>query len=140
MEPRDPDQLMNRFVDAVFDVAISDDAKAEIVINLAKTWGLDDGLLKRTLQKRFDPETADHAYFHWRPSPRYDLGAWVRVVDGAPQALGRRGRVTQIENPRRLGVRGMARSFFYTVTFEDAPDPWGFHEEQLESTDPPRGR
>jgi len=140
MNARDPEQLLNHYVDMVFDVAISDDAKTEIVINLAKAAGLDDQPLKRVLQRRFDQAAADHPYFHWKPQPRFPLGEWVRIVDGAPQALGRRGRVTQIENPRRLGVRGMAREFFYTVTFEDAPDPWGFREEQLEQTEPPSAR
>lgn len=140
MNVRDPEQLLNHYIDVVFDVAIPDDAKAEIVINLAKAAGLDDQPLQRVLQRRFDPSAADHPYFHWRPLPRFELGSWVRVVDGAPQAVGRRGRVTEFENPRRLGVRGMSREFFYTVTFEDSPDPWGFKEMQLEKVDPPAPR
>lgn len=132
MDAPNPTQLLSRFIEAVLDVAISDEAKAEVVINLAKAWGIDDLPLKQELHRRVGPEAADHPYFHWLPRPRFPVGTPVRVVSGAPQALGRRGRVTALEDPRRHGVRGMARGFFYTIVLDDAPDPWGFREEQLE--------
>jgi hypothetical protein len=131
-----PEQLIVRFVDAVRDVVISTEDKAEVVINLAKASGIDDMLLKQVLQRELGPEASDHPYFHWQPRARFDVGAWVRVVDGAPQALGRRGRVSGVENPRKHGVRGMSRGFFFTVVLEDSPDPWGFREEQLEPSEP----
>lgn len=129
-----PEVLLGRFIDAVRDVVAADDQKAEVVINLAKSFGLDDHLLRRELLRAFGPEAADHPYFHWQPRARYHVGTPVRVVDGAPQALGRRGRVTAVENPRAFGVRGMAKGFFYTVVLEGSFDPWGFREEQLEET------
>lgn len=133
-----PETLLGRFIDAVRDVVAADEQKAEIVINLAKGFGLDDVLLRRELQRAFGAEAADHPYFHWQPRARYDVGAWIRVVDGAPQALGRKGRITAVENPRSHGVRGMAKGFFYTVVLEGSLDPWGFREEQLEETRGPR--
>lgn len=133
-----PEGLLRRFLDAVRDVAMGDEQKAEVVINLAKSFGLDDVLVRQQLLRAFGPEAADHPYFHWQPRARFGVGAWVRVVDGAPQALGRRGRITLVQNPRSFGVRGMAKGFFYTVSLEGSPDPWGFREEQLEPTDAPR--
>ncbi len=129
----DPQTLLKRFADSVWDVAISDENKAEIVINLGKMWNIDDQALKKTLFARIGPDAAEHPYFFWQPRPDYNIGQTVRVIDGAPAALGQTGRVTAIDSPKRLGVRGMARSFFYTVVLDSSPDPWGFREEQLES-------
>jgi hypothetical protein len=131
-------QLLERFCDAVDDVTANDEAKAEVVINLARAWGLDDVPIQRVIQRRLGAEAADHPYFHWQPRARYEVGAWIRVVDGAPQVLGKRGQITSIEHPKRLGVRGMARGFFYNVAMEGSPDPWGFREEQLEQVAPPK--
>lgn len=115
------------------DVEIPHDAKAEVVINLAKAWGIGDGLIRQELSRRFGPDAADHAYFHWTPRPRFPVGTSVRVVAGAPQVLGQSGRVTALDDPKMQGVRGMGRGFYYTVVFHDAPDAWGFQEEQLEA-------
>lgn len=132
MSQTDPSELLNRFIDCVTDIEVSVENKAEAVINLAKAWDLDDEPLRHALQKRMGPEAVDHPYFHWRPRPRFMVGDGVRVVDGAPQALGRKGRVTAIDDPRRLGARGMSRAHFFTVVLDDSPEPWGFREEQLE--------
>ena len=127
-----PSQLLERFLEAVYDVPISDDSKAEVVINLAKMWGLDDLALKQALAEKIGSEAADHPYFHWSPRPRFSVGDGVRVIDGAPQALGHSGRVTAIDSPKQYGVRGMSRGYFFTVVLDDQPGPWGFREEQLE--------
>ena len=133
MPQNDPQDLLKKFCECVWDVAIADDEKAEIVINLAKAWSIDDHAIKQALFSRIGPDAAEHPYFHWQPRPRYHVGETVRVIDGAPQALGQSGRVTAIDSPKRLGVRGMARNFFYTVVLDMSPEPWGFREEQLES-------
>lgn len=133
-----PEALLGRFIDAVRDVPMGEEQRAEVVINLAKSYGIDDVLIRQALQRSFGAEAADHPYFYWQPRARYGVGAWIRVVDGAAQALGRKGRITVIENPRRHGVRGMAKGFFYTVVLEGGADAWGFREEQLEETSAPR--
>lgn len=132
MRPPDPHMLLGRFLDAVEEVEIPVESKAEVVINLGKMWGLDDLLLRQELGRRLGPEAADHPYFHWEPRPRFFVGSTVRVVSGAPQALGRIGRVTAVEDPRRHGVRGMGKGFFYTVVLDGRAEEWGFREEQLE--------
>lgn len=132
-----PDALLGRFLDAVRDVVMSEEHKAEVVINLAKAWGLDDVPLRQALARAFGPEGAEHPYFYWQPRARFDVGSWIRVVDGAPQALGRKGRIKLVEHPKRHGVRGMAKGFFYTVVLEGSVDTWGFREEQLEESRAP---
>lgn len=131
---QDPQALLKVFLDAVVEVTCDVDDKAEVVINLAKRWALDDDTIKAALRERLGDKAADHPYFHWNPRPQFSVGDGVRVIDGAPQALGHKGRVTAIDTPRRLGARGMARSFFYTVVLDSSRDPWGFTEEQLEQT------
>lgn len=133
-----PEALLARFIEAVRDVLMGEEQRAEVVINLAKSYGLDDVLLRQALLRSFGPEAADHPYFHWQPRARYAVGTWIRVVDGAAQALGKKGRITALDNPRRHGVRGMAKGFFYTVVLEGSPDAWGFREEQLEDSSSPR--
>lgn len=135
MADKDPKALLKNYCDCVWDVDITDDAKAEIVINLAKSSSIDDHVIKQTLFTRIGPDAAEHPYFHWQPRPRYHVGETIRIIDGAPQALGQTGRVTAVDSPKRLGVRGMARSFFYTVVLDMSPEPWGFREEQMESFD-----
>lgn len=128
----DVDTLLAKFVAAVRDVGISVDAKAEVVINLAKAWGIDDGALRQRLVLAFGPDAGEHAYFYWQPRPRLAVGQRVRVVDGAPQALGRYGMVRAIEDPRRHGVVGMSKGYFVTIVLDGEQDPWGFREDQLE--------
>ncbi|MCP4503579.1 MAG: hypothetical protein GY822_26910 [Deltaproteobacteria bacterium] len=128
----DTDALLKTFVECVKGVTMDVDDKAEVVINLAKAWALDDKTIQHALRERLGDKAADHPYFYWKPSPVFSVGAGVRVIDGAPQAQGQRGRVTAIDTPRRLGARGMSRSFFYTVVLDQSAEPWGFKEEQLE--------
>jgi hypothetical protein len=130
--PRDPQTLLATYLDAVADVEIVTEHKVEIVINLAKSAGLADAPLKAALRQRLGDEALEHPYFYWQPRPRWVVGASVRVIDGAPMALGKTGRVEGIEDPRRHGVRGMTRSHVFTVILDDDGERWGFSEEQLE--------
>ena len=130
--PRDPARLLATYLDAVGDVEIVTEHKVEIVINLAKAAGLADELLKGALRQRFGEEALEHAYFYWQPRPRWSVGASVRVIDGAPMALGKTGRIEGVEDPRRHGVRGMTRGHVFTVILDDDGERWGFREDQLE--------
>lgn len=127
-----PDELLSRFLDAVAEVSVDAEHKAEVVINLGKRWGLADEVIKRGLAQRFGDEATEHAYFYWQPRARWGVGTVVRVVDGAPQALGKTGRVQAVDDPRRHGVRGMTRGHFFTVILDDDGESWGFREDQLE--------
>lgn len=129
----DPARILDGFIDAVLDVDIAPEHKAEVVINLAKAAGLADGLIKQGLSRRLGEEALEHPYFFWQPRPRFGAGASVRVIDGAPMVLGKSGRVEAIEDPRVHGVRGMTRSHVYTVILDDDGERWGFREEQLEA-------
>ena len=132
---RSPPELFDIFFDSVEETQVPVEAKAEIVINLAKSFGLADPVIRDKLRARLGIAAADHPYFHWRPRPRFLVGSRVRVIDGAPQVLGHVGEVQSIEDPRRLGVRGMSKAHAYSVVFDDQASPWGFREEQLESFD-----
>lgn len=137
MRQTGPTELLESFLSAVVDVAgMSAEQKAEVVINLAKPAGVDDATLRDALLRGLGPDAVEHPYFYWTPRPRFSPGEAVRVVVGAPQALGRRGRVAAVEDVRRYGVRGMARATTYTVLLEGFADPWGFREDQLEGAAP----
>jgi hypothetical protein len=131
--PRDPQALLATYLDAVADVEIVTEHKVEVVINLAKAAGLSDPLLKAGLRQRLGEEALEHPYFYWQPRPRWHVGASVRVIDGAPMALGKTGRIEGIDDPRRHGVRGMTKGYVFTVILDDDGERWGFHEDQLES-------
>lgn len=133
--PPDPRTLLAGYLDAVAEVEIATEHKVEIVINLAKAAGLADAVLKRGLQQRFGEEALEHPYFFWQPRPRWSVGASVRVIDGAPMALGKTGRIESIDDPRRHGVRGMTKGHAFTVILDDDGERWGFAEEQLEALD-----
>ena len=125
-------QIVGRFIEAVEDVMIPDDAKAEIVINLAKGWGVPDAPLRQSLRRAFGETGADHPYFFWTPSPRYTVGQRVRIVDGAPQVLGHTGAIVEVTNPKKYGARGMSKGHYYSVVLDGGREPWGFQEQQLE--------
>lgn len=133
-----PIELLRTYLDAVAEVDCSVEAKAEVVINLAKRAQIADAPLKQALAARLGSEAAEHPYFFWRPSPRFGVGETVRVVDGAPQILGKIGRITEVEDLRSHGARGMTLAQNVTVVFAESPDPWGFREEQLEPWQQPR--
>ena len=124
--------LVGKFIDAVKDVSISIEAKAEIVINLATAWGVDDPLIREALRQALGDEAAEHPYFFWRPAPKWAVGQRVRVVDGAPQVVGHTGAITAVDDAKRYGVRGMSRLQSYSVVLDGGRDPWGFRENQLE--------
>jgi len=128
-------QLVGRFIEAVEDVLIPDEAKAEVVINLAKAWGVDDEPLRQCVRRSLGEEAADHPYFFWKPNPRFTVGQRIRVVDGAPQVVGHTGRIDTVDNPRKHGARGMSKGCYYSVILDGGRDPWGFREEQLEPWD-----
>jgi len=127
------DALLSRFIKAVKDVPIAEEEKAEVVINLAKSWGIDDVPLRQKLRVALSERAADHAYFFWEPQTRFKAGDRVRVIEGAAFLLGRWGHILKLSDPRRYGVCGMSRGISYSVVLEGEKKTWGFGEHQLES-------
>ena len=125
--------LLTRFIEATSGVQLSDEDRAEVVINLAKQWDIDDGPLRQTLRTQISENAANHPYFYWIPAARFKVGGRIRVIDGAIHLLGKSGHIKALSDPRRFGVLGMARPLAYSVVLDGQSQTWGFREDQLES-------